>query len=96
MRPLYADVLSLLVDHFSELLCLEREDFAPLAREVYQNGTNYLLFFNRLNHAERNVNAALRPNLKKTVDGVNGFIKTIEMESEKTGARAPAVFFRKP
>lgn len=78
-----AEVLSILVEHFTNLLQSDGADYDELVRSQYRNQTNYLLFLNRLNRAEQDFNAVLSPHLKNEHDGVNGVVRTMELQSEK-------------
>jgi hypothetical protein len=82
VRPLQAEFLSILVEHYTGLLQAEGGDFASLVRSSCRNRTNYLLLLNRLTQAEGKVNEALKPQLEKTHAEVEGVIRAVEAESE--------------
>jgi predicted transposase YbfD/YdcC len=77
------EVLSVLVEHFKNLLLSDGEDFDSLVRSVYNDRTNYLLFLNRLSKAEKKFNKAIKPHLKEEHSGINGVVDAMELESEK-------------
>jgi hypothetical protein len=62
-RGPYGHLLSVLVDHYVDLLRAEGEDVDSLLRRAYRSRAQYLLFFNQLSQAEKRLNAALRPHL---------------------------------
>jgi hypothetical protein len=82
VREKQEKVLGILVEHFISLLRSEGEDYRALVQSAYQNRTNYLLFLNNLNHAEKDVNMALKPHLQKDHEGVNSVVSSIELQSE--------------
>ena len=59
---------NLLVDHYSELLGAEGEDYAALARNVYGNRRNYDSFLDQLRSAEKKVSDAARQTLGAKAD----------------------------
>ena len=79
-RGLQGEVLTLLVEHFANLLRAEGEDFDDLVRSAYGVRTNYLLIMNRLNQAEKAVYAAVASRLEQEAAGM--VVKTIEAASE--------------
>jgi hypothetical protein len=52
-------------------------------QSAYIKRSNYLLFINQLNNAEKKFNAALKPQLETTIDDVNDIVCAIEWYSEK-------------
>ena len=76
-------MLSILVEHFVNLLQSDGEDFDSLVHSAYNNRTNYLLVLNRLNRAEKDFDRALKPHLNKEHEGVNNVIKSMELQTEK-------------
>ena len=77
-RPVYRRWVILLIDHYRELIRAHGSTYPALVRSTYKNRTNYLLFLNSLNQAEREFDAALKPLLEKTTENVNGIIKQME------------------
>ena len=77
----YRDLLSVLVQHYTDLLIAEGDEFAELVKSAYRTRTNYLLFCNRLNQVERDLNAALRPHMKATTEGFDDAVRRIEKVS---------------
>lgn len=78
IRGEYSLWLTVLADHYMDLLCAEGSSFAALLRAVYQNRGNYLLFLNRLSESERRFNAALKPHLSQTTAGVDDIVAAME------------------
>ena len=70
------------MDHFADLLRAEGEGFDALTRSAYKNRTNYLLFINRLNQAEKALNRVLVEQLRETTEAVDNTVIAIEQASE--------------
>lgn len=62
-RPLYAEWMEVLVDHYRQLLSSQGNSHAALVRSGYRSKTNFLLFCNSLNKAEKAYSMALLPEL---------------------------------
>ena len=77
-RQDYRPWVTLLVEHFRDLILAHGSSYPALVKSTYKTRTNYLLFLNHLNQVERNFDAALKPHLEKTTDDVNGIIKLME------------------
>ena len=77
-RSIYRRWVILLIDHYRDLILAHGSDYPALIRSSYQNRTNYLLFLNNLNQAEREFDAALKPLLEKSSENVNDIIKLME------------------
>lgn len=92
-RSLQKNVLGLLVAHYSLLLNADGEEYSALIRSAYGTRTNYLLFLNRLNKSEIDVNASLSPHLKDKQEGVEGVISLMESRSEAIRRENAEVFF---
>jgi hypothetical protein len=82
-REKQVNILAIMVEHYRILLNSDGEDFASLIRAAYGNLTNYLLFLNRLNQAEKEVNNALKPDLEKSHGGINDIVNRMEDLSER-------------
>jgi hypothetical protein len=78
IREKQAKILAVLVEHYIILLNAHGEDFASLIRTAYGTQTDYLLFLNRLNQAEIEVNKALKPDLQKSHEGINDIVSRME------------------
>lgn len=78
IRPDYRRWVSVLVDHYRDLLFAHGKSYAALIRDTYKNRTNYLLFLNRLNQVEREFDAALKPHVAETTENANGIIRLME------------------
>lgn len=81
-RGPYHRLLSVLVDHYVDLLGAEGEDIDSLLRRAYRSRADYLLFFNQLAQAEKNLHAALRPHLDKGGEEIEEAILRIQEISE--------------
>jgi len=77
-RQDYRPWVTLLVEHFRDLILANGSSYPALVKSTYKTRTNYLLFLNHLNQVERNFDAALKPHLEKSTDDVNGIIKLME------------------
>lgn len=62
-KPLFAEWMGVLIDHYRLLLASQGASHAALVRSGYRNKTNYLLFCNCLNKAENAYSMALLPEL---------------------------------
>ena len=82
IREKQAHVYAVMLEHYIDLLRSEGDDVESLIRRVYQKRANYLLFLNRLNRAEKDRNAALKPLLYETTEGVNEVVERMERFSE--------------
>lgn len=92
--PFHAKVLSILVDHYRGLFQAKGNDFSSLVRSLYGSQTNYLLFLNSLNNAEKKMNDAIKPVLKESLEGVDEVIRKMEEESEKIRREFAESFFQ--
>lgn len=63
-RPSYQHWLSLLVEHYRNLLQARGNSVPDLIRSHYRNKGTYLLFNNQLNQAENTYNMALLPKIE--------------------------------
>ena len=93
-REKQANFLAVLVEHYTILLKSEGEDFVSLIRAAYGNLTNYLLFLNRLNQAEREVNKSLKPNIEGPNEEINDIVSSMEGQSEKLRRETAESIFR--
>jgi hypothetical protein len=78
IRKDYRRWVTLLVEHYRDLILAHGSSYPALVRSTYKSRTNYLLFLNRLNQVEREFDAALKPHLEETTENVNGIIKLME------------------
>jgi hypothetical protein len=93
-REKQVNVLEVLVEHYTSLLNSDGEDFASLIRAAYGTLTNYLLFLNHLNQAEKEVNKALKPDLEKSLEGVNDIVSSMEDLSARLRRETAESIFR--
>ena len=77
-RQVYRTWVTLLVEHYRDLILAQGSSYPALVRSMYKSRTNYLLFLNHLNRVERDFDAALKPHLEKSTENVNGIIKLME------------------
>ncbi len=82
-RENYGELLAVLVEHYSSLLEANGESYEELLQTAYGRRKNYLTFLDMLGNAEKALNQALRPDLLKSVEGINGIVSSIEKYSEK-------------
>jgi len=82
-REKQANILAVLIEHYTILLDADGEDFASLIRSAYGTITNYLLFLNRLNQAEKEVNKSLKPDIKEPYEVINDIVSRMEVLTEK-------------
>ncbi len=79
----YADLLLVLAEHYIPLLKADGDTYSALIKAAYSNNkTNLLLFFNQLGKAEKTLNKALAPKLKKSNASAVEIIKKMEKYSE--------------
>jgi len=76
----YASWIKTLSSHYLDLLAADGNDFESLIRAAYSNRNNLLLTLDRLNNAEKEFYAALKPLMAK-VEGTAEIIATIESQS---------------
>jgi len=92
-RQKYRDLLAVLTENYRDLLQAEGESADHLVRGAYGTKTNYLLFLNLLNRAEKELNSALRPVLDDKDKEMGDVIETIERCSEELRrSRADEIF----
>ncbi len=74
----YLSWVKVLIEHYRDLLMSNGDTYEGMVRAVYKNRTNYLLFINSLNAAEKAFDNVLKPHLKQGTDGVNDIVNKIE------------------
>ena len=80
----YAEFLTVLVEHYTCLLQAKGDSYESLIKSAYGNNrTNFLLYTNLLNQAEKKLNQALSPQLSKDQDGINDTIQKMEVGSNE-------------
>ena len=77
-RDKQANILAILTEHYRVLLNSEGEDFASLIRSAYGTLTDYMLFLNRLNQSEKEVNKSLKPDLEEPDEVINDIVSRME------------------
>ena len=93
-RKKKANILAILVEHYTVLLNSDGEDFSSLIRAAYGSLTNYLLFLNHLNQAEKEVNKALNLDLKESDEVINDIVSSMEGQSERLRRETAESIFR--
>ena len=89
----FKELFILLVEHYTDLLRSYGHDMPSLIRSAYKSRTNYLLFLNRLNKAEKALTGVLRPEAVNTASDIDFILKAMEFHSERLGReRAESVF----
>lgn len=74
----YTAFLTLLADHYADLLSAEGGSFDALIRCAYKNKENFLLFINQLNSVEKKLNAALTPHINESSGNIKEIVSVIE------------------
>lgn len=75
----YLRWMSVLVEHYVELLSARGESFKGLIRTGYQSKTNYLLLCNNLNTAEKAYNQALLPGLDGDAQDLRAVVERMDV-----------------
>jgi hypothetical protein len=90
----FKELFLLLVEHYADLLRSYGHDMPSLVRSAYKSRTNYLLFLNRLNKAEKALTEVLMPQTDSTATTDIDFImKAMVINSERLGReRAERLF----
>ncbi|MDA3832757.1 MAG: NF038143 family protein [Spirochaetales bacterium] len=70
----YKAWIETMVRHYRLLFNTKGDNYDALIRSSYKNRANYLLFLNKLNDVETQLNAALKPCLEETAENVDGII----------------------
>lgn len=88
LKPKVADqynrLLEVMVNHYTLLLKVKGDTYDALVRSAYGNRQgDFRFFINQLIDAEKALNKALVPQLRKTDEGVGATIKKIEKGSDK-------------
>jgi len=93
-RGPFKELFLLLVEHYADLLRSFGHDVPSLIRSVYKSRTNYLLFLNRLNKAEKELTYALRPQTANTAADFDFIVKAMEIHSERLGRERAKLIFK--
>jgi len=78
-----AELFAVLIDHYEMLLNAAGSDFGSLVRSAYKNRTNYLLFINQLNNAEKKLNMALQPQFTVSSAEADDILSAMARHSEE-------------
>lgn len=77
------ELFIVLIEHYEVLLKAGGGDFDSLVRSAYNSLTNYLLFINQLNNAEKKLNMALKPQFTTESTEVNDILSAMARHSEQ-------------
>ena len=80
-RSPYRDWITVLIQHYADLLQAPGTDFKTLIHSVYRSRSNYLLLLNQLNQLEKTLNAALKNHVGQAAQSVIDTIARIENHS---------------
>jgi hypothetical protein len=78
----YAQWMRFLTEHYLDLLKSQGNTIEELIRATYKKRNNYLLFLNQLNNVEKQFDAALKPFLYETTQGVDQIVQRMEKTAE--------------
>jgi hypothetical protein len=90
----FKELFLLLVDHYADLLRSHGHDVPSLIRSAYKSRTNYLLFLNRLNKAEKALADILRPQTANAAADIDFIVKAMEIHSERLGRERAELIFK--
>ncbi len=93
-RGPFKELFLLLVEHYADLLRSYGHDVPSLIRSAYKSRTNYLLFLDRLNKAEKSLTDALRPQTGNTAADIDFIVKAMEIHSERLGRERAKLIFK--
>lgn len=93
-RGPFKDLFLLLVNHYTDLLRAHGQNAPALIRSAYKSRTNYLLFLNRLNRAEKALTDALMPKAPEGAADIAYIVKAMEIHSERIGRERAAEIFK--
>jgi len=80
-QPPYRDWITVLIQHYIDLLQAPGTDFKALIHSAYGSRSNYLLLFNQMNQLEKTLNAALKNHVGEATQSVIDTIARIENHS---------------
>jgi len=90
----FKELFLLLVEHYADLFRGYGQDLPSLIRSTYKSRTNYLLFLNRLNRAEKSLTEALRPQDAQTAAEFDLIAKAMGFHSERIGRESAEWIFK--
>jgi hypothetical protein len=93
-RGPFKELFLLLVNHYTDLLRAYGQDAQALIRSAYKSRTNYLLFLNRLNKAEKALADILRPQTANAAADIDFIVKAMEIHSERLGRERAELIFK--
>ena len=79
-RGAFKTYMRVLIEHYMDLFKARGSDFDALLRSAYRTRSNYLLFLNRLNQVEKELDKALAPGLVTEHPTVGETIALIEQQ----------------
>ena len=92
-RKSYREFLKIFNDYYLDLLQAKGKNFNALVRSTFKSKTDYLIQLNRFNQIEKELNAALRPQIADTTDGFNEIVGIIEQNSAELRRNDADSFF---
>lgn len=93
-RKFYSALLTVLAGHYTRLLQADADTYPALVRSAYRGKKgDYLHFVNQLQDAEKALNKALAPQLKKTTPEAGQTISKIEARSDRIRRQEMNDFF---
>ncbi|TVM19251.1 hypothetical protein DPQ33_02510 [Oceanidesulfovibrio indonesiensis] len=89
----YRAFISLLAEHYRDLLSASGESVEDLIRSAYRTRSNYLLFLRQMGEVEQSLNVALQPHLPEDLDEVQDVLQYMERTTrELRQEQAEAIF----
>ncbi len=92
-RRAYDDWITVLLEHYYDLLRSEGSSYDDLVRGVFRSHTDYLLFLSQLARVEHRFNSALRPSLSENHEAVEEIISHMEAASDAIRRKHAATVF---
>jgi hypothetical protein len=77
-RTAYKAWITVLVQHFADLIQTTGSDFRGLVRGAYHTRSNYMIFLNQLNQLEKALNSEISVHLAETTANVSETIRRME------------------
>ena len=74
----YIAWLTVLLDHYGDLLSAEGESFQQLVKTVFRSKGDYLLSLNTLSEAEKRFDRALKPHISESTPGAGSIVDRME------------------
>ena len=81
VQPQYQKFLAAFNEFYLELLQGKGDNFNDLVRSAFNSKTDYLIWLNRLNQIEKELNRALKSHMADTTEGFDDIVGVIEQRS---------------